>query len=401
MQRHGRRCPRDAAGKLKPHKCRGTWAYALELERFADGHRRQVSKAGFRTRRAAEEALREVLSREDLEIEHTHGLKTGDYLRQWLDSKRSLRPTTRRSYEIHLRLYLIPQLGHVRLADLRPQHLDRLYAALAIAPDGRVRAAATVRRVHATLRSALNSAVKRRLIAWHPALHVELPVAERSRATVWTPIQVATFLEAHAEHRLYALFHLIAVAGLRRGEGLGLRWEDVDLDRRFIRVQQQLLEAGGRLSFGPPKTGSGVRTVPLDAATVRVLREHQDQQIAEETRAGTLGLWTSTGLVFTHADGRCVHPDWVTRHFQRMAESAGLPRIRVHDLRHTSASLALAAGVPLKVVSARLGHSSLAITADLYTHVIPAVAYEAADQIGSLVQGRRSTTQQHPDEQPP
>lgn len=401
MQRHNQRCPRDPNGKLRPHKCRGSWAYALELERFADGRRRQITKAGFRTRRAAEEALRVVLAREDLEIVSVHGLTTGDYLKQWLSSKHSLRATTRMSYESHLRLYLLPQLGHVPLVDLRPPHLDRMYAGMVARPDGRLRAAATVRRVHATLRSALNSAVKRRLIAWSPAAHVELPSAAAPRTVVWSPTELEVFLEANAGHRLYALFHLVAVAGLRRGEVLGLSWVDVDLGQRAIRIRQQLLDTGATPSFGPPKTRSGARTVPLDAVTVDVLHDHRAQQDSEAQRARGAGLWSQTGLVFTREDGRSLRPDWISHEFQRTVKLAALPPIRLHDLRHTSASLALAAGVPMKVVSERLGHSSLSITADLYTHVSPAVAYDAADRIGALVPGRRRTSQHRPDESAP
>lgn len=130
---------------------------------------------------------------------------------------------------------------------------------------------------------------------------------------------------------------------------------------------------------------SGVRRVPLDAATIDVLEAHRQQQDAEAAQARAVGVWTASGLVFTREDGRWLRPDWVSHEFQRMISVAGVPALRLHDLRHTSASLALAAGVPMKVVSARLGHSSLAITADLYTHVSPAVADEAADRIGSLV----------------
>ncbi len=236
---------------------------------------------------------------------------------------------------------------------------------------------------------------------WNPAAHVELPTAVRTTAVVWTPAQLATFLDLHADHRHYALFHLIAVAGLRRGEALGLRWADVDLDQRLIRVQQQLLEAHGHLHFGPPKTSSGLRTVPLDDVTVSVLGEHREQQDREAARADVMQLWSDTGLVFTRHNGLCLRPDRITREFQGVVKEAGLPTIRLHDLRHTSASLALAAGVPLKVVSARLGHSSLSITADLYTHVIPAVAYDAADLIGGLVPGRRSNNRGQPDEPAP
>jgi len=215
---------------------------------------------------------------------------------------------------------------------------------------------------------------------------------------VRSPDELEKFLDVHAGHRLYALFHLIAVAGLRRGEALGLAWDSADLDLRVLRVRQQLLDSPGGPTFGPPKTRSGERAVPLDAATVEVLREHREQQDKEAEAAKAAGVWTPSGLVFTREDGRCLRPDAISHEFQRMIATAELPAIRLHDLRHTSASLALAAGVPMKVVSARLGHSSLTITADLYTHVSPAVAFDAADRIGGLVRGRRRTKKDDPDE---
>lgn len=371
---------------MAPHKCRGPWAYYVLAGRSPDGRRRQVTRSGFSTKREAEAHLREVVGREASEIAAVHRLTTGDYLTQWLDGKRALRPTTRESYASHLRLYLQPWLGHVLLADLRPHHLDPMYAHLLVDTGAQFRSVATVHRVHATLRSALNTAVKRRLIPWNPALHIELPPPRKPATGVWTPEQLGAFLDHINEDRLYAFFHVIALLGLRRGEALGLRWMDVDLEAGVLRVAQQLVETSGGLRFGPPKTRSGTRAVPLDTETVHVLVRHLTRQ--QEEKAAWGAAWIDTGLVFTRENGGALRPDFVTHLFPRLSREAGLERIRLHDLRHTSASLALSAGVPMKVVSERLGHSSTGITADLYTHVAPVLGQRAADRIAAAVPRR-------------
>ena len=164
---------------------------------------------------------------------------------------------------------------------------------------------------------------------------------------------------------------------------LGIRWPDVDLDAGYLRITQQVLQVGWQTEIGKPKTDSGERAVSLDAATVQVLRLWRELQDAE--RRATRGAWQDTGLVFTREDGSQLHPEHVVDTFQCIAKQAGLPPIRLHDLRHTAASLALQAGVPMKVVSEQLGHSSLGITADTYTSVLPAVAQAAAEAVAGIV----------------
>lgn len=389
FQRHSSKCPRAADGGYESHKCRGPWAYYVLAGRGPGGRRRQITRSGFATKRQAELALKDILGRESAEVAEIHRLTTGQYLEQWLVGKRSLRPTTVQSYASHIRLYLGPHLGHILLADLRPHHLDPMYAELLCDDRDRTRKAATVRRIHATLRAALNTAVKRRLIPWNPALHIELPTSERVQTHVWTPEQLGTFLDHHLDHRLYALFHLVALTGMRRGEALGLRWSDVDLDKGMVRVVQQLLDTKGGPTFGPPKTRSGVRIVPIDEGTVQILRRHRRQQSVERLSAGQ--AWVNSGLCFTDPAGAPLRPDYVSKLFARMIRQANVPSIRLHDLRHTSASLALAAGIAMKVVSDRLGHSSMSITADLYTHVVPAVAREAADLLAASITRHRRT----------
>ncbi len=305
-----------------------------------------------------------------------------DYLEQWLEGKRALRPSTKKSYREHINLYLIPYLGHLRLRDLSATHIDEMITQIA-KRDGRQLTAATIRRIYATLRTALNAAVRRRLMAFNPALQVEMPVEDREPVTVWTYEQLGQFLNSAKDDRLVLLYYLVALTGLRRGEVVGLRWVDVDLDNKLISVRQQVVQVGGQLHVGPPKTRAGRRVLPLDQAAADALRAHRAEQQGERLAWG--GEWVDSGAVFTREDGSRLTPEAVSRRFQGLIEQAGLPAIRFHGLRHTSASIALAAGVAMKVVSERLGHSTTGITADLYTHVSPAVAQEAADAIGRLV----------------
>lgn len=374
-QRHLKSCDR------KRKRCACPWAFVVDGGRASDGKRQQVTKSGFESRTLAEEAAQRVIDACRGGSSAAHRQTVGDYLDEWLASKRNLRPTTSRSYRSHIDLYLRPYLGHLRLAELQPRQVDRMYVEMR-RKNPKLKPA-TVRRVHATLRSALGKAVKQNTLPYNPASHVELESAPRPRVRVWDPAQVGAFLDAIAADRMAPLFHLVAMCGLRRGEAAGLRWVDVDLDAGSIRIEQQLVQVGHEVLVGEPKTRTGVRTISLDEGTVAVLRAHRAAQNAERLVLGD--AWTDSGLVFTREDGAALHPETLTRSFTRLAKAAGLPTIRLHDLRHTSASLALAAGVAMKVVSERLGHSSTTITADTYTHVLPAVAQDAATRIADIV----------------
>lgn len=386
-QRHLRSCPRDDSGRLLPHRCRGNWRFTLEEPRGGDGRRRQIQRGGFATKREAQAALEEELARRRAGLADTSGLTVGAYLEQWLAGKRKIRATTRRNYAVHLRRYLIPELGGIRLADLRPHHVDSLYSdVLESRYPGAT--AITVHHIHRSLRSALNAAVKRRLIPWNPAQHVELPERRRTVTTVWSAGDLGRFLDLNTDDRLYALWHLLGLTGMRRGEAIGLHWQDTDLLRLQVVVRTQVTDAGDGPHLTAPKTAAGARVIPIDAGTGEVLRRHAQRQAAERMAWGE--AWQALDLVFARADGGMLRPDWITHRFAGLVKRAGLPPIRLHDLRHTHASLALSAGIELKVVSDRLGHSTTAITADLYTHVVPSVAQRAADAIAGVIPLRRS-----------
>ena len=205
----------------------------------------------------------------------------------------------------------------------------------------------------------------------------------RPPVAVWTATQTGRFLQAIAEQRLYALYHLIALRGLRRGEAAGLRWCDIDLDARVATINQQLQQYDGHLVIGPPKTTRSCRTIALDRTTVAALRRHRLSQLAERDAAGV--DYHDSGYVFTGLRGDPMAPDRISRLFRALAAEAGLPPIRLHDLRHGAATLALAAGVDLRVVQDMLGHCSIVLTADTYTSVLPTVAHKAAEQVAALV----------------
>jgi integrase len=387
-QRHAKSCPRRADGSFATHRCRGSWAYLVDAGRDGQGKRQQVGKGGFPTKAAARAALDAALEAMSSDV-GIHSMTVGEYLDAWLAGKHSLKPKTVAGYRDAIDLYLRPGLGHIRLQDLRAHDLDRFYVSIQIGRRGRPLSPSTIRRIHAVLRSALNSAVKRRLLLHNPALHIELAPENPHRPEPWSVKECQTFLRVIAKDRLHTMYQLMIVTGLRRGEALGLRWSDVDLERAQLVVRQQLTEVRGRSVIGKPKTRRSQRSVALDAGTVAALVEHRARQ-QEELAAWNRPL-APDGLVFTKEDGRPVRPEYATRHFQALAREAKLREIRLHDLRHTSASLALAAGIEMKVVSDRLGHSTIGVTADLYTHVVPDVARRAADRMAAMLGVPRQT----------
>ena len=201
----------------------------------------------------------------------------------------------------------------------------------------------------------------------------------------WSAEQLAAFLDSQRNDRLYALWHTLAMTGLRRGEALGLRWQDVDLEAGRLAVRRALVPCGREVLVSEPKTARGRRVVALDPETVAVLKGQAARQLEEQQAAQS---WTDTGLVFTSEDGEALHPEVVSRFFRKAVKEAMLPDIRLHDLRHTHATLALRAGIHPKVVSERLGHATVAITLDTYSHAIPAMQEEAAALIAGLVFAR-------------
>lgn len=378
----------------------GSWYLCLELGAGADGRRRRLRCGGYPTQAAARRALAQLTAPSGSSAAAA-GWTVGRWLARWLASKDGLRPGSVRSYRGHVRLYLLPHLGRIPLRALTTADLQAMFTAIQRqhGAAGQPISAATLVRIRATLRSALNAAVREQLIADNPARGVQLPPARRPhpavwtgarvaawRATgqrpavaVWTAAQTAQFLRGIYSDPLYACYHLIALRGLRRGEAAGLAWPQVDLDSGEATISQQLQEHSGQPVLLPPKSVASLRTIALDWSTVAALRAHREQQRSE------LGVDRPTGFVFARADGRPHSPGYLTHRFNRMVAELDLPPIRLHDLRHGAATLALASGADLKAIQDMLGHASIVLTADTYTSVLPEVARRTADGIARLI----------------
>jgi integrase len=199
----------------------------------------------------------------------------------------------------------------------------------------------------------------------------------------WTAEQLRAFLKATADDRLHPLWHVLAMTGMRRGEALGLKWDDVDLEAGRLSVRRALIPSGREVVVSEPKTARGRRSIALDPETVAVLKGQAARQLAAQ--ADWQEGWIDSGYVFTTENGEPLNPEDVTRYFRQAVKKSMLPKIRLHDLRHTHATLALQAGVHPKVVSERLGHANVSITLDTYSHAIPAMQEEAAALIAGLV----------------
>jgi len=373
-------------------------------------------------------------------------LLVAQYLREWIEGKNDLKPNTRRSYRQQIEQYLIPALGHHRLDRLRAAHLQAALDQIAqdaavIAAENTARRAvadaakrawhawdraaaqaartklaemppfrspagpATIQRIRACLRSALTDAAKQQLVTVNVAKLVNLPTARRPKPKIWTPARVAawrktgeipntvmvwtapqttSFLARAKTHPLHPLYLLVAHCGLRRGEAVGLPWADLDFSTGEIQISQQIIQLGWATDTDTTKSEAGDRTVIAPLVVLKALAVHRKKQTAAQLAHGPGYL--DTGLVFTDEHGGPLHPDHVLEQFQRLAREADLPPIRLHDLRHGAATLALAAGVPMKTVSEMLGHASITITADTYT-VVDEARRAAADAIADQLAG--------------
>ena len=366
---------------------RGTkFRYMIDQPRLADGKRRQLQRSGFATRTEADRALTAKLKElDDGRVIDTGPKTLGKYLDEWGPTLAiNLKETTRASYTMHVNTHLRPALGTIELRKLAPAQLTLLYAQLMEGTDQRrPLAAATVRRIHATLHRALQDAVDNDLILRNPASKAKLPRPKRTTMSYWSPEQTRAFLVAVAEDRLFALYRLACFTGMRRGELLGLRWEDVDLGTREVTVRRALTVADYKVIETTTKSDRE-RKIAIDPTTGAALARHRETQDLERSYSDS---WQESGLVFCDEAGRHLHPERVSSWFGQRVRAVGLPRLRFHDLRHSYATAALQARVPIKVVSERLGHANVAITSDRYSHVLSAMDQEAADTVASVIDG--------------
>ncbi len=458
----GAQCPKlkRANGMWSSHH--GTWSFQAELPKRHDKTRRTRRRHGFASQtdaqsqldkiaelvalgeRRGDTALATIGDLIDNRLSNGEPLPTAEqvgkqldqgnaslgciptvdeWLTSWIATRKKIREGTRISYRFHIENWLIPHLGHYRLDALTVEHISRMFDAMAERNDTitaargsddadvrqsmrglRVMGAATMQRYRATLRAALNAAIRAQKITFNPATYVELPSGRRpkallwtpdrverwqrtrqkpSRVMVWTPEQIGRFLDQAEGHPYYTLFHLIAYRGLRRGEACGLPWWNIDLPSRSITISTAIVQLGWKAEFGEPKSEASGRVIALDGASTVVLRRQKRHQNELRASAGT--AWVEHELVCTERDGSPLHPAKLTDAFHSIADAAELPPVRLHDLRHGAATIMIAAGADLKVVQELLGHSTIAVTADTYAHVLPELARDTAEAAASIV----------------
>ena len=398
-------------GKVERKRCaacggegHSSWYYRVDIG-ARNGQRQRRTKGGFATKTEALSAMGK-LQKEVADGTHVEGSRqtVAQYLTGWLAGI-DVRASTYNSYRLSVDR-LLPHIGDMALQALTRAHIKAAYKAIGEqgrSTKGNKKGGAlkskTVHNTHLALVSALGAAVEDRKLTFNPAAAAHRLSTDRPEMKTWLADELRAFLSQSQDLPdvplpSYPLWRLAASTGMRRGEVLGIRWRDIDLDAARLSVVQQVARvrrkaADGTMEvtwgYGPPKTKAGRRSIPLDGVTIRALKARR--QVWAEEKMKSRDIYVDADLVFCRKDGSHLDPDVVSQTFEKLVAKSGLPKIRFHDLRHTHATLGLAAGIHPKVMSERLGHSSVMVTLDLYSHAIPALGADAADRIAAVVDG--------------
>lgn len=373
-------------------KSKNTWLVKIFQGRDTNGKRKYFSKAIHGTKKDAQKYLTAKLREKDLGVFIEPAAMTlNAYLDKWLETaaRPRLRERTFEDYRDYLKRYVRPSLGLRKLSDIKPLDVQNLYGEML----GRELSARTVRYCHAILSSALKQAVKWQLLIINPCAAVDLPRQQRAEMQALTPAEAAQFLAAARTDKWSVIFELAITTGLRPEEYLGLQWQDLDFATGYLIVRRALVwkRKGGGWTLQEPKTSNSRRTIPLPASVLASLRTHRRKQVEERLKVGP--DYQNHDFIFAGELGNpLLMSNFFRRHFQPVLERSGIAKkIRLYDLRHTCATLLLAAGENPKVVSERLGHASIVLTLDVYSHVLPSMQQAATDKLENLLFSKTGT----------
>ena len=363
--------------------------------RYTAGHDPETGKAIYknvlgRSQAEVKEKLKQAIGEaQALDITKAGKYTVGEWMEVWFQdyAKIKVRPSSHQTYQGYIHNHIRPNIGDIPLEKLTSLDLQKFYKKLLaqgrvdrVEAKGQLKglSAKTVRNIYQILSSALKLAQEQRLILSNPAEGCALPRVEHQEMKTLTTVQLASFFQEARESGVFELYYLELATGLRRGELLGLKWEDVDLERGDLRVRRQVSRINGEVVEAPRKTKNAYRTLPLAEDTVGVLKE-QRKEVGNSP-------W-----VFPSPNGGPISPDSVLHMLHRVLKRAGLPKVRFHDLRHTFATLVLQNGVDVKTVSGMLGHFSAGFTLDTYAHITSAAQRQAAQTMGSVLAGTIET----------
>ncbi|KAF0194377.1 MAG: prophage LambdaCh01 site-specific recombinase phage integrase [Bacillota bacterium] len=362
-----------------------SWQVIIEAGFDGNGERKRLYRTVEGTKKDAEKVMNQLLSElhQGTLIEPSK-LSVQEYLRGWMKTyvEPNLSPTTIDGYRVNIEKHIIPSIGHIRLQELSPLHLQRFYSEKL--KNGRVDGkgglgAKSVIYIHRNIREALDHALRMQLIPRNVADLVTLPKAKPFKSAVYDEDQIKALVQVAQGTDMELPVTLAAALGLRRGELLGLKWENIDLEKRTINVCNNLVPTSNGNITKAPKSENSRRTLDFPEGLVMILKKHRRMQAEKKLMLGP--GYCGEGYVCCQDDGQHWAPSYFSRKFAYFLKRHKLPHIRLHDLRHSNATLMLKYGVPAKVASQRLGHSNIGITLDLYSHVMSDMQKDAADKI--------------------
>lgn len=359
-----------------------TYSIVVDIGRDENGKRKQKWYSGYKTKKEAEKALADIIAKiEKGEYFEPEKITLANYLNYWLETYAlpNVAPTTYASYKQGAEV-IARYIGKISLDQLKPIHVQNFISKLQTETQ---LSSTSIHQYYGTLNTALNYAIRLQMLRYNPCKAVTPPPKNKNKMKVLSQAEVSKLIEGCKDTPLYLPILLAITCGMRRGEILGLKWDNVDLQAKQIHIEDNLTQADGKPFMTDPKTTTGKRSVSVPDITISALKETKKMQAQQKLMLGS--QYKDNGFVCCWDNGEPFRPDYITHAFKKILAKLKLPNVRFHDLRHTHATLLLAQGVHPKVVQERLGHSSITITLDTYSHLVPNLQQEAAQKINDML----------------
>ena len=365
-----------------------SWQLTVEMPRDPiTGERKRKYKTVTGTKKEADQALRRFITElERGEYIEDNNITVSDWLQKWLEVYivPTVSPTTLVGYKGMIRRYIDPLIGHLQIQEMNALAVQIWVNKLKVSPSsGEPLTAGTIKHTYHVLRGAMDKAVQAGLIHRSPCAGIQLPKGEKKKPVIYDEVQIQQLLDFARGTEMELIIDLELCMGMRRGELLGLQWQDVNWEKNQIHIIRSRVAVDGKSVVKQPKTESGTRTLDVPEILMNKLKSYKVKCMEQKIRVGRRLL--EEDFIIVHPDGKPIYPEYVSQLFTKLQKRANLPKCRFHDLRHLCASIMVKQGVEVKVAQERLGHKDITTTMNIYAHVLPGSAREAAEKIGQLV----------------